>query len=80
MMFGAFGLVWNPELRAYQRLAEHALKTDEPTLSAETLADRAAGFHPMPKPPAKVVKQIDGPQKHDAGAMPMKALRIGWER
>lgn len=53
--------------------------TDEPSISAEVLADKAAGFHPMAKP-VKAVKEHPGPQKHDAGAVPVKALRIGWER
>lgn len=52
----------------------------EQQLSAEALADKAAGFRPIAKPAAKAVKELDGPQKHDAASVPTKALRIGWDR
>lgn len=69
-----FGLTWEQ----IKTLVVDDPPTD-PGLSAEALADKAAGFHPMAKP-VKAVKEHPGPQKHDAGAVPMKALRIGWDR
>lgn len=52
----------------------------DPPVSAETLADKAAGFHPMAKPVKQSVKEHPGPQKHGADAVPLKALRFGWSR
>ncbi len=83
MFFGVtFNELYSAELQGALDAARmlDAAAAAEPELSAGTLADKAAGFHPMAKPVAKSVKQLDGPQKHDAGAIPMKALRLGWSR